>query len=312
MKYIFGIDVGGTTIKFGLFDSEGKLLEKWEIVTNTDNKGESIISDIGDSVNDKIKEKAIDKSDILGIGIDVPGPVVKSTTVLECVNLGWGLKHVSKELGDLLDIEVKVGNDADVAALGEMWQGGGKGFDSIFMVTLGTGVGGGVVVDGKIVTGSHGTAGEIGHVTVNTEESLVCNCGKPGCLEQYASATGITRLGNELLEKSNEPSSLRDYDELSSKAIFDEAKAGDKLALELADEFGRVLGLALSFVASLIDPEIFVIGGGVSKAGDIIIDLTKEHYKNNVMKSIKDTEFKMAELGNDAGIYGCAKMVITD
>lgn len=312
MKYIFGIDVGGTTIKFGLFDSEGKLLEKWEIVTNTDNKGESIISDIGDSVNDKIKEKAIDKSDILGIGIDVPGPVVKSTTVLECVNLGWGLKHVSKELGDLLDIEVKVGNDADVAALGEMWQGGGKGFDSIFMVTLGTGVGGGVVVDGKIVTGSHGTAGEIGHVTVNTEESLVCNCGKPGCLEQYASATGITRLGNELLEKSNEPSSLRDYDELSSKAIFDEAKTGDKLALELADEFGRVLGLALSFVASLIDPEIFVIGGGVSKAGDIIIDLTKEHYKNNVMKSIKDTEFKMAELGNDAGIYGCAKMVITD
>ncbi len=312
MKYIFGIDVGGTTIKFGLFDSEGKLLEKWEIVTNTDNKGESIISDIGDSVNDKIKEKAIDKSDILGIGIDVPGPVVKSTTVLECVNLGWGLKHVSKELGDLLDIEVRVGNDADVAALGEMWQGGGKGFDSIFMVTLGTGVGGGVVVDGKIVTGSHGTAGEIGHVTVNTEESLVCNCGKPGCLEQYASATGITRLGNELLEKSNEPSSLRDYDELSSKAIFDEAKAGDKLALELADEFGRVLGLALSFVASLIDPEIFVIGGGVSKAGDIIIDLTKEHYKNNVMKSIKDTEFKMAELGNDAGIYGCAKMVITD
>lgn len=310
MNYALGIDVGGTTVKFGLFDPEGILLEKWEIKTRTEDNGKNIIQDIADSVKNKMKEKNIDKSQILGLGIDLPGPVINDTIVLECVNLGWGEKNVAKELGDILDLDIKVGNDADVAALGEMWQGGGRGFNSIFMVTLGTGVGGGVVIDGNIVTGSHGTAGEVGHVTVNPKETLTCNCGSHGCLEQYASATGITRLGNELLERSDQPSSMREAGQLSAKVIFDAVKEGDKLALELADEFGRYLGLALSYVASLIDPEVFVIGGGVSKAGDIIIDVTKDHYKCNVMKSVKETEFKLAELGNDAGIYGCAKMVL--
>ncbi len=310
MSYIFGIDLGGTTVKFGMFDQEGLLLEKWEIKTRTDNNGEHIISDIANSIEYKIEEKAINKSQILGAGIAVPGPVVNDSTVLECVNLGWGIKNVSKELGELLDIEVFLGNDADIAALGEMWQGGGKGYSSIFMVTLGTGVGGGLVIDGKIITGSKGTAGEIGHITVDYDEVLSCNCGKKGCLEQYASATGITRLANELLAKSMEPSLLREFQELSAKVIFDSAKEGDKLAKELTNTFGKYLGLALSYVASIVDPQVFVIGGGVSRAGEIIIDVSKEHYKNNVMKSIKETEFKLAQLGNDAGIYGSAKMVL--
>ncbi|NLJ89887.1 MAG: ROK family glucokinase [Clostridiales bacterium] len=310
MKYIFGIDLGGTTVKLGLFDQEGLLLEKWEIKTRTEDNGKYIITDIASSVEGKIKEKAINKSDVLGVGIAVPGPVVNDSTVLECVNLGWGVKNVSEELGDLLGVEVFLGNDADIAALGEMWQGGGKGYNSIFMVTLGTGVGGGLVIDGRIITGANGTAGEIGHVTVDFNEELSCNCGKKGCLEQYASATGITRLGRKLLANSSEPSKLRDFEELSAKDIFDSAKEGDKLACDLTNTFGRYLGIALAHVAQLVDPQVFVIGGGVSRAGQIIIDVCKDHYKNNVMKSIKNTEIKLAELGNDAGIYGSAKMVL--
>ena len=298
MNYVFGIDVGGTTVKMGLFSKDGQLLDKWEINTRIEQGGDFIIPDIAYSILTKMKEK----------NIDIPNKEMEKVTK----NLGWGKKNVSLELGDLLDVEVLLGNDANVAALGEMWLGAGRGNDSIFMVTLGTGVGGGVVVDGKSITGSHGTAGEIGHITVNYEETLMCNCGKAGCLEQYASATGITRLGNKLLLESDEPSSLREFEDLSSKVIFDMAKEGDKLALDLVDEFGRYLGIALSYVASLIDPQIFVIGGGVSKAGNIIIDVTSKHYKNFVMKSIKETEFILATLGNDAGTYGSARMVIPD
>lgn len=312
MNYIFAIDVGGTTVKLGIFNGDGSLLEKWEITTRIDQEGELIIPDIAASVLRKMTERHIDKDQVLGLGVAVPGPVMNNTTALECVNLGWNNKNVSKELGDLLDIQVFLGNDADLAALGEMWQGGGKGFNNIFMVTLGTGVGGGAIVDGKILNGSHGAAGEIGHITVNYDEDILCNCGKTGCLEKYASATGITRLGHELLSKSNQPSKLRDYEELSSKAIFDSAKEGDKLALELLDTFARYLGRGLSHVASLIDPQVFVIGGGVSKAGNIIIDATRPYYKKHVMKSIKATEFKLAKLSNDAGIYGCTKLVLSN
>ena len=310
MKYVIGIDVGGTTVKLGLFNQDGLLLDKWEIKTRTEENGEYIIADIAKTVKNKIKDKNIDKSKILRVGIAVPGQVVNDSIAFECVNLGWGTKNVSKELEDLLEIGVLAGNDADAAALGEMWQGGGKGSKDVFMITLGTGVGGGVVADGEIITGAHGAAGEIGHITVNLEETIICNCGKPGCLEQYASATGITRLGKELLASSDEPSKLRDFPEINSKVIFDCAKEGDKLAIDLTKTFGKYLGLALSFASSIINPEVFVIGGGVSRAGTIIIDVMEEHYKNNVMKAMKDTKFRLAELGNDAGIYGCAKMVL--
>lgn len=309
MNYVFGIDVGGTSVKLGLFNEDEVLIDKWEIKTRTEDKGKNILPDIADSVISKMQEKAIDKTQVSGIGVGVPGPVVDGTTVLEGVNLGWGYTNVSKELGALLGIDVELGNDANVAALGEMWKGGGKGCKNICMVTLGTGVGGGIVIDEQIVRGSHGAAGEIGHLTVNIKEKELCNCGKPGCLEQYASATGVVKIAKELINESKIPSKLREYSRLSAKAVFDSAKEGDELSLQTVDQFGQYLGLGLSYVASVVDPEVFVIGGGVSKAGNIIMEVVKKYYSGNVMKALKQVDFKLAELGNDAGMYGCAKMI---
>ena len=211
---------------------------------------------------------------------------------------------------ELTGIEnVKVGNDANVAALGEMWQGGGKGYNNLVMVTLGTGVGGGVILGGKILTGSNGAGGEIGHIRVNYEEKDVCGCGKTGCLEQYASATGVVRLAKKALEKKEKKTTLV-ADDLSAKAVFDAAKAGDELAIDIVEEFGFYLGMALAHISQVIDPEVFVIGGGVARAGQIIIDEVSKNYEENVMFALKNKAFKMAELGNDAGIYGSARMVL--
>lgn len=310
-KFCVGVDIGGTTVKIGLFSEEGKIEEKWEIVTRKDEGGSFILSDIAASIEEKIQKNNVKKEDVVGIGIGVPGPVTADGTVLKCVNLGWGIFNVAEEVKKLIGIEnVKVGNDANVAALGEMWQGGGKGYKNIVMMTLGTGVGGGIILDGKILTGSKGAAGEIGHITVNYDEEDTCNCGKKGCLEQFASATGIVKEAKRLLLVSDKPSKLRDLQYLSAKAIFDAAKEGDELADDLVDELTKYLGIAASHIAAVVDPEAFVIGGGVSKAGEILTNRIKQNYEKNVMFALQNKEFKLAELGNDAGIYGCAKMVI--
>ncbi len=310
-KFCVGVDIGGTTVKIGLFSEEGKIEEKWEIVTRKDEGGSFILSDIAASIEEKIQKNNVKKEDVVGIGIGVPGPVTADGTVLKCVNLGWGIFNVAEEVKKLTGIEnVKVGNDANVAALGEMWQGGGKGYKNIVMMTLGTGVGGGIILDGKILTGSKGAAGEIGHITVNYDEEDTCNCGKKGCLEQFASATGIVKEAKRLLLVSDKPSKLRDLQYLSAKAIFDAAKEGDELADDLVDELTKYLGIAASHIAAVVDPEAFVIGGGVSKAGEILTNRIKQNYEKNVMFALQNKEFKLAELGNDAGIYGCAKMVI--
>ena len=193
-KYGFGVDVGGTTIKMGFFETDGKLLDKWEIKTDTTNGGENILSDIAKSIDNKLAQEGISKSDVQGIGVGVPGPVNSKGVVLKCVNLGWGVFNVEEALSNLTGLMVKAGNDANVAALGEMWQGAGKGSEDMIMVTLGTGVGGGIIVDGKVIAGANGAGGEIGHITVNEDEIEACNCGQYGCLEQYASATGIVRM----------------------------------------------------------------------------------------------------------------------
>lgn len=310
-KVYFGVDVGGTTVKIGLFDDIGEIMEKWEIVTRKDDGGSLILGDIAASIEGKMNERSISKEDVCGIGIGIPGPICEDGTVLKCANLGWGVFNVAEELSKLTGISnVKVGNDANVAALGEMWKGGGKGYKDVIMITLGTGVGGGVILNGKILTGVRGAAGEIGHLTVNYEEEDTCGCGKKGCLEQFASATGIVKEAKRLLVMSQKPSRLRDIQYLSAKAIFDCAKEGDALANELVEQLGRYLGIACSHVAAVVDPEVFVIGGGVSKAGEIIIDVTKKNYEKNVMFALKNKEFKLAELGNDAGMYGCVKMVL--
>ena len=312
-KYIYGIDIGGTTVKMGLFDEKGDMLEKWEIVTRKENNGENILPDIVKSIKEKNKEKSIETDDILGIGMGVPGPITEDGRVLKCANLGWGIFSVADEMSKLTGVEkVKVGNDANVAALGEQWRGGGRGFDNIVMVTLGTGVGGGIIMDGKILTGENGAAGEIGHITVNPKETLTCGCGCKGCLEQYSSATGVIRMAKERLEASDKPSELRKFaaDEIGGKEVFDAYKAGDELAAEAVNEFAIYLGMGLGNVASVVDTQAFVIGGGLSKNGPVVIDIVKEQYKKNVMFALKNTEFRLAELGNDAGMYGAVRMVL--
>ncbi len=309
-KYGFGVDVGGTTIKMGFFETSGALLDKWEIKTNKENNGESILSDIAKAVDNKLAQEGISKSEVQGIGIGVPGPVRSDGVVNVCVNLGWGVIDVTTELGNLTGLPIKVGNDANVAALGEMWQGGAKGCKDVIVVTLGTGVGGGIIVDGKIVAGHDGAGGEIGHITVNNDEIEPCNCGQYGCLEQYTSATGIVRMAKRKLAKSSAETSLRSFKELTAKDIFDEAKAGDAIAGELVDEVGSILGSALSNMACVVNPEIIVIGGGVSKAGNILIDTIQKHFVETSFHACRNTKFALASLGNDAGIYGCMQMIL--
>ncbi len=309
-KYGFGVDIGGTTIKMGFFNTDGNLLDKWEIKTNTSNGGADILSDVAKAIDNKLAQEAISKDEVQGIGVGVPGPVRDEGIVNRCVNLGWGVVNVSEELSALTGLKVKVGNDANVAALGEMWQGGGKGCKDVVMVTLGTGVGGGIIVDGKIVAGFNGAGGEIGHITVNPDEIEACNCGQYGCLEQYTSATGIVRMAKRKLAKTDDVTSLRKFDNLTAKNVFDEAKAGDEVATELVDELGEILGSTLSKIACVVNPEVFVIGGGVSKAGAILMDTIQEHYKETAFYAAKETRFELATLGNDAGIYGAMALLI--
>jgi glucokinase len=304
--------VGGTTVKIGFFKTEGEMIDKWEIRTNTAENGKEILPDIAKAIDNKLAQEGISKSDIEGIGIGVPGPVRANGVVNICVNLGWGVINVADELGSLTGLPVKVGNDANVAALGEMWQGGAKGSTDVVMVTLGTGVGGGVIVDGKIVAGFDGAGGEIGHITVNSNEIEPCNCGQYGCLEQYASATGIVRMTQRHLAKTSDDTVLRNYPEVTAKVIFDEAKAGDEVALRLVDELGTILGSALSNLACVVNPEVIVIGGGVSKAGQILIDTIQKHYIETSFHACRNTRFELATLGNDAGMYGCMRLLLDE
>lgn len=311
-QYAFGVDVGGTSCKIGFFETNGTILDKWEIKTNTENNGDSILSDIAQAVDNKLAQEGISKSDVQGIGIGVPGPVNGEGTVFRCVNLGWGVLNVAEALGELTGLNVKVGNDANVAALGEAWKGGAAGSTDVVMVTLGTGVGGGIIVNGQMVTGHNGAGGEIGHITVSKSEIEPCNCGQYGCLEQYASATGIVRVARRKLAKSQEETVLRTNENLTAKDIFDAAKAGDDIAIQLVDEVCGILGGALSNISAVVNPEVIVIGGGVSKAGSILIENVQKHFIETSFHACRDTKFALAKLGNDAGMYGCVKMLLED
>ena len=302
--YCFGVDIGGTTVKMGLFQEDGTVLDKWEIVTRKEDHGAAILPDVA-----KLAERGIEKEKVVGIGVGVPAPVTDGGIVKQTANLNWEYKNVKAELEELTGIKTKVENDANVAALGEMWKGGGKGNKNMVMVTLGTGVGGGIIVNGKILTGTNGAGGEIGHIVINPEEKKRCGCGKTGCLEQYASATGIVRLARKKLLDFNGETVLQ-MESVTAKDVFDAVKAGDAAAIEVAEEFGRYLGYSLSIVSTLVDPSIYVIGGGVSKAGEILFDYIKGPYMEKAFFANEEVEFALAELGNDAGIYGAAKLVL--
>ena len=311
-SYCFGIDIGGTTVKCGLFQTDGELCEKWEIVTRTEDNGKAILPDIAKTILDKMEKKQITKEQVSGVGVGVPGPVIREREVAVAVNLHWGYTMLADELEALLGgIPVKVGNDANVAALGEMWKGGGEGTKNLIMATLGTGVGGGIIVDGKIITGSHGAGGEIGHACVEPEETESCNCGNKGCLEQMASATGIVRLGKKILAESNEDTVLK-KERLNAKIIFDAYKAGDVVAAKIVDKFAGYLGNALAIFACVVDPEVIVIGGGVSKAGQPLIDAVEKYFRRDAFVTCKDTPIVLAKLDNDAGIFGAAKLVVEE
>ena len=308
-KYCFGADIGGTTVKFGLFDQDGIVLDKWEIPTRTENEGAAILPDMAASIREKIQEHGLKMEEIAGVGVDVPGPISEDGIVPHTANLGWGYKEVTKELTEMTGLPSKAGNDANVAALGEMWLGGGKGHTNVLLITLGTGVGGGIVVDGKILTGAHGAGGEIGHIHVDDEIEECCGCGNQGCLEQFASATGIARLGRKILEESDAPSIMRGQ-EMSAKLVFDSVKEGDALAVQVAERFGRYLGKAVAGMTAVLDPEIIVIGGGVSKAGQFLLDMIEKHYEHFTPISENKAKIVLATLGNDAGIYGAARLIL--
>ena len=311
MKYVFGIDVGGTTIKMGLLDDTGTLIEKREIPTHVQNNGEAILPEIAAEISAWIRKKNLETSEILGIGIGVPGPVDENGRINRCVNLNWGVFNLHETLGRMTGLRVRAGNDANVAALGEAWKGGGEGCRSAVFITLGTGVGGGVVINGKVVSGAHGAGGEIGHITVPDPEKAPCSCGICGCLEQYASANGIVRVTKKRLLEMDTESLLRGASTITCKDVFDAAKAGDHLAVEAVEVLGKYLGLVVANVALTVDPDVFVIGGGVSKAGQVLIDVITKYY-HKFAKIIGDNKAKvvLAKLGNDAGIYGAARMVL--
>ncbi len=312
-EYAFGIDLGGTTAKVGLFTTAGALLEKWEVPTDTSEKGVRILPNLAAAVLGKMEEKGLTPDQIEGVGIGVPGPVQDSSVVpIVCANLGGGgQQDVAANLSLLLNgMKVLVGNDANVAALGEIWMGAAKGCRSAVMVTLGTGVGGGVIVNGKVIDGAHGAGGEIGHITVNKNETAVCGCGKHGCLEQYSSATGVVRCMKKLLEENPDvPCTLRGTD-FAAKDVFDAARAGDALAAKEVDQMTDDLGLALAIIAATADPEVFLVGGGVARAGDVLFQPLTEHYKTYAFKSCRETPIKQASLGNDAGIYGAVRLIV--
>lgn len=310
MKYGFGVDVGGTTVKLGLFNENGDLIENRELPSRTENGGAAILPDIASAVAACAERRALADADLLGIGIGVPGPVAGDGTVNRCVNLNWGVFNLHNALGALTGLPVKAGNDANCAALGEYWRGGGVGSESALFVTLGTGIGGGVILGGKVLNGAHGVGGEIGHITVSAPDKHPCTCGKRGCIEQYASANGIVRVTRERLAATEEPSCLREIENLTCKDVFSAAEGGDRFAAAALEQVFDYLGEALASACCVCDPERIILGGGVSKAGAYLLDGVKRHFEKHMFHACKGTEFSLAVLGNDAGMYGAFRLLL--
>lgn len=309
MKHIFGIDVGGTTVKIGLFDEEINLIDKWEIITDKRDNGKNILRDIAESIKEYTLKHGILDENILGYGFGIPGPVINNY-VPRCVNLGWREINIKDEFRKYIDARVVcANNDANVAALGELNKGGGQGYKNAVMFTLGTGVGGGIIVDGKIVEGTNGAGGELGHLHIVNENATECGCGRRGCLETVASATGIVREAKRLYEESPVKTTLKIDEKITCKDVFDAAKKEDEFALKVIDQFGYYMGLAASYVCNILNPEVIIIGGGVSKAGQIIVEQIKKYYVKYCFPGLESTKFELATLGNDAGMIGAACLV---
>lgn len=310
MRYGFGVDVGGTTVKLALFEEQGVLHSKWEIPTDRSDHGSRILPDIAASIDACLCREQIDRSSVIGIGIGVPGSVLSSGVVNRCANLDWNQFHLTKVFSEMTGFPVCAANDANAAALGEFWKGGGQNTRNMVMVTLGTGVGGGIVMEGKLLTGEHGAGAEIGHMVLNREETEQCTCGKYGCVEQYCSATGLCRMARRALAASDRPSLLRTNASVSCKQIFDCGKAGDPVALEILDDFYRRMGEFIANVCILADPEVVVFGGGVSRAGQMLLDGIRPYFDSFIFHASNPIRFALATLGNDAGTWGAFRLVL--
>lgn len=310
-KYIVGIDIGGTSVKLGLFAYEGEIIHKWSVPTNTDNNGESIVVDCWNSIQEKLQSMSIGTEEILGIGVGIPG-FISNGIVTEAINIGWKNKNIIQEMRTISGLPVFIENDANLAVLGENWQGAGKGAEHVVAVTLGTGVGGGIISNGKILNGKNGMAGELGHLLVE-ENGAPCNCGQNGCLETIASATGIVRQAKEIIRKMPESSLASYYNdkkEITSRDIFQLAYAGDELAEKIVDRVSMELGRAFATLGVILNPEKILLGGGVSQAGEPFLERITSYFNHYALsKVVNSCEIVLAELGNDAGIIGAAFLV---
>lgn len=307
-KYYVGIDIGGTKIKFGLFYKQ-ELIKLWDIQTNTENNGENIISDASNSLLEILKLENIKYYQIAGIGIGVPG-IVKNGEVIYAPNIFWENRKIVKEMQELTKVKnIKCINDANAATLGEQWKGNAKKYNNFVFITLGTGIGGGVIIDGKLHEGACGSAGEFGHLYVDDAEKYTCNCGKKGCVELIASANGMPRVAKSILDDLKDNSIDRGQYE-STKNIWTLVENGDKIALEVADIFGKNIGIMLANISGVLNPEAIIIGGGMSKSGPIVIEYIKKYFDEYSYRGCKNTIIEAASLDNKAGIYGCAKLVM--
>ena len=305
-KQLIGVDVGGTTVKIGRFTKTGQLIEKWDIPTNKSEEGSHILTEILHSIEDHVDYKDVD-----GIGFGVPGPVVNGV-VTNCINLGWKKTYLVDDVHRLIqrpEIIVRATNDANAAAAGEAFVGIAKDYSNVCLLTIGTGVGGGILMNGEVINGFNGAAGELGHLFVDEQYHLPCNCGKVGCLETVASATGIVNLAKIQLQNSTLPSPLRHLETFSAKRVFDLAKAHDKLSEQVIEEAAKYLAKAMALVTMTVNPEVFVLGGGVSNAGDYLIEKIKPYYYALTQPFVYETKMVIAKLGNDAGMYGAAYLV---
>ncbi len=308
-SYYIGVDIGGTTVKMGLYREPDEWVEKWEIPTRRENSGTYILPDVSEAIIQAYARHGIKKEDVVGIGVGVPGPVLRDGTVRGCVNLGWDTFNVSTMLGDLTGLPVFVANDANIAALGEQWKGAGSEYESVALLTLGTGVGGGIILDGHIVGGALGAAGEIGHLPVLPDGTAQCNCGKTNCLELAGSATGLLRYAKQRLAQDDTPSAMRDVDALTTKDICDCCADGDALATECVLYAADALGTAAACIGCMFDPDVILFGGGMAAAGDILLDPIREVYRKKVFPPIQETPILRATLGNDAGVTGGVRLV---
>lgn len=316
-KKIIGIDLGGTSIKFAILTLDGEVQEKWSIKTNILDEGSHIVEDMIESIAHRLKMLELDASEFQGIGMGSPGVVDREKgTVIGAYNLNWKtLQPVKEKIESALHITFFIDNDANVAALGERWKGAGENQPDVVFMTLGTGVGGGIVAEGRLLHGVRGAAGELGHITVDFDDPIQCTCGKKGCLETVASATGIVNLTRRYADEYEGDSQLKvlidNGEEVTAKTVFDLAKEGDALALIVYKNFSRYLGLAAANIGSTLNPYKIVIGGGVSAAGDFLLDGVRKVFEENSFPQVREsTQLALATLGNDAGVIGAASLVL--